>query len=391
MALCKKGIQKLWNELAPKCSNCYVWLDFGCINQDGSPCAELKQLDKIIQFCDCVFTPIVEDEDDIKQHKTDQLGINESSHDGEEHQDEIAKHYHSRRWSGDEHAYLNRGWTRVEMFYASAIPFLSTKGGGGEEISVKTSQFKAGLHSAVSNGRRPQFVYGTYQMQSHLPMRVLPPLLHSYFHRYHPMNGNLSVAEDRLKIIQLVEELMPFLKFAVESYEGGHNSDGQKEGFGKCTYANGDVYEGEFLNDQKLGTGTYHYSDGSSYKGDWKGDTENGFGTFTYACGDVYTGAMMDGQFHGQGEIVSVRGRRLHGLFERDRFVGERRQHSLVNELEKEGEGMGPRFDRQLSTCFVPTEDAMMGFDRDLSCSSGGSGGSGDFEARLSGASNGGY
>jgi hypothetical protein len=432
MALCKKGIQKLWSELAPDCEHCYVWLDFGCINQDGSPCAELKQLDKIIQFCDCVFTPIVEDDDDIKKYHdklheggetTKKLDADESAHEREDQQDAIAKHYHSKKWNGDEHAYLNRGWTRVEMFYASAIPFLTSGAGSGSgsgpektfEVSIKTSKFKAGLHSAVNHGRRPQFVYGTYQMKNHLPMRVLPPLLHSYFHRYNPMNGNLSVASDRSKITALVDELMPFLKFAVESYEGSLNSSKKKEGFGKCTYENGDVYEGEFVNDEKVGTGTYHYSDGCVYTGEWRGGKENGAGSFTYACGDVYTGGMLDGQFHGQGEIVSVRGRRLRGRFDHDKFIGGGGEGGGEGKGGGEVQALGvtgvpaaspspslslstlapPRFERALSTGFFlrpDDEGAAAGFDCDLSCSSGGEedgwrGGEEDFDARLSVAS----
>ena len=386
IALCKKGIKKLWQELAPQCGNCYIWLDFGCINQDKSPCAELKQLDKIIQVCDCVFTPIVEDEDDIKRHldkknANSHMEADQVATPSEDLQDDIAKHYNSKKWNGDEHAYLNRGWTRVEMFYASAIPILSPDNNSalenGLDIGNKISQFKAGLHTALSTGRRPQFVYGTYQMKHHLPMRVLPPLLHSYFHRYNPMNGNLSVASDRTKISALVDELMPYLKFAVESYDGDYNDSSKKEGYGKCTYKNGDIYEGEFLDDKRSGIGTYYYADGCSYKGDWKEDKENGVGVFTYACGDVYKGEMMNGHFHGYGEIISVRGRSLKGTFDHDKFVKD----------EVSNDEVFPRFERVLSTsAFISNENmSKIDFDCDLSCSSGGS--DIDFDENLSCAS----
>jgi hypothetical protein len=41
-------------------ANCYIWLDYGCINQDGDPAGELKQLDDIVKMCDCILTPIVD-------------------------------------------------------------------------------------------------------------------------------------------------------------------------------------------------------------------------------------------------------------------------------------------------------------------------------------------
>lgn len=35
--LCIKAIELTWKTLAPDFEKCYVWLDFGCINQDGDP------------------------------------------------------------------------------------------------------------------------------------------------------------------------------------------------------------------------------------------------------------------------------------------------------------------------------------------------------------------
>jgi hypothetical protein len=38
------AIEKLMSQFAPGFSHCAVWLDYGCINQDGDPCGELNQL-----------------------------------------------------------------------------------------------------------------------------------------------------------------------------------------------------------------------------------------------------------------------------------------------------------------------------------------------------------
>jgi hypothetical protein len=37
---------------------CFIWCDYGCIDQSKDPAGELKQLDKIMELCDCIFTPI---------------------------------------------------------------------------------------------------------------------------------------------------------------------------------------------------------------------------------------------------------------------------------------------------------------------------------------------
>ena len=35
--------------MAPGVKKCYLWLDFGCMDQDGNPAGELKQLDEIVR------------------------------------------------------------------------------------------------------------------------------------------------------------------------------------------------------------------------------------------------------------------------------------------------------------------------------------------------------
>ena len=89
---------------------CYIWLDFGCMDQNGNPAGELKQLDMIMQICDCVFTPI-HDPDWQSWELGTVLDIYED--------------YKSKLWNEGEYSYVNRGWCRVEMFYAANIPLLT--------------------------------------------------------------------------------------------------------------------------------------------------------------------------------------------------------------------------------------------------------------------------
>jgi hypothetical protein len=150
--LCLKGIELLRLSQAPDISNCYVWLDFGCINQDGNPAGELKQLDKIIQCCDIFFTPVAGDDEwdfpDLLRNLFDD--------------------YKANGWIAEKYGYVNRGWCRVEMFYAANISL-------HEHAPAKLSKFKNGLHTHASAGRRPQFIYGRREAKFHHPPYCLPP------------------------------------------------------------------------------------------------------------------------------------------------------------------------------------------------------------------------
>merc|ERR1711998_25738 len=54
----------------------------------------------------------------------------------------------------------------------------------------------------------------------------------------------------------------------------GQVKDGKAHGFGKMTYANGNVYAGYV------------------YVGEWKDDKRDGKGTYTYASGSIYHDGM---------------------------------------------------------------------------------------------------
>src|SRR5438874_2467606 len=39
-----EGVDMIMKNLAPGMENCYLWLDYGCIDQNGNPAGELRQL-----------------------------------------------------------------------------------------------------------------------------------------------------------------------------------------------------------------------------------------------------------------------------------------------------------------------------------------------------------
>ena len=65
----------------------------------------------------------------------------------------------------------------------------------------------------------------------------------------------------------------------------------------KKKYANGDVYEGEFLNDQRHGKGIFKDNNGDVYEGDFLNDKIQGKGVYTYKEGDVYEGDFINNCF----------------------------------------------------------------------------------------------
>ncbi|NQW28224.1 MAG: hypothetical protein HQ474_09960 [Flammeovirgaceae bacterium] len=64
----------------------------------------------------------------------------------------------------------------------------------------------------------------------------------------------------------------------------------------KVTYANGDKYEGDWVDGKMNGLGTYTFANGDKYEGDRVDGRMNGSGTYTYANGDKYEGDWVDGK-----------------------------------------------------------------------------------------------
>ena len=84
------------------------------------------------------------------------------------------------------------------------------------------------------------------------------------------------------------------------TYHGGRGS-----GFGKRTHRDGDVYEGEVLEEEAQGKGTYTYaSTGTVYTGQWQKNRMHGTGRTEFGNGDVYEGEMDTDLFHGRGKMV---------------------------------------------------------------------------------------
>jgi hypothetical protein len=79
----------------------------------------------------------------------------------------------------------------------------------------------------------------------------------------------------------------------------GEFREGKKHGRGVKTWAWGDRYEGDFLNDAKHGVGRYSWGArsafaGDRYEGGFESDKRNGYGVYVWASGDAYAGPWKD-------------------------------------------------------------------------------------------------
>ncbi|MBQ4564475.1 MAG: hypothetical protein IJA58_08330 [Lachnospiraceae bacterium] len=96
----------------------------------------------------------------------------------------------------------------------------------------------------------------------------------------------------------------------------GTYADATKNGEGKITYDNGDVYEGPIVAGIAIGNGKITYKDGDVYEGlVINGLPEGAFGKLTKG-GDVYVGGFSGGKIKGEGSFTWKDGHVFTGVFE---------------------------------------------------------------------------
>ncbi len=103
----------------------------------------------------------------------------------------------------------------------------------------------------------------------------------------------------------------------------GDVADGKPNGFGTCTWANGDKYEGEWRNGMREGDGTMNYHDGSRYIGEWQNNKAHGQGTKNYSDGSQYVGEYQDGLPNGQGTRTYDNGNKYVGSWKAGKWHGQ--------------------------------------------------------------------
>ena len=106
-----------------------------------------------------------------------------------------------------------------------------------------------------------------------------------------------------------------------EIYEGDW-VDNKANGYG--IYQSKDVrYEGKWKNDRQEGIGTETWADGTSFNGEFKGGQKTGQGKFRYSDGSKYSGYFLNNQLHGKGKYCWADGREYFGDWKFNKIDGE--------------------------------------------------------------------
>jgi hypothetical protein len=105
-------------------------------------------------------------------------------------------------------------------------------------------------------------------------------------------------------------------------YEG-HFVDGEFDGKGTLTMANGDILTGQWSEGRLNGHGSLTTSDGMLYVGGFKDDEFHGQGTLTYPDGRHFEGEFSNGELHGKGKEVFADGKKYEGQYIEGSFHGK--------------------------------------------------------------------
>lgn len=296
-ALCVEAIKKAKKTFLTGPIDCYIWLDYSCIDQSKDPAGELKQLDKIVGACDLIITPIVD-----HNHASWRL----------EYSSDIYENYKAPNWRGTDRSYLNRAWCRVEMLYAAAVPLRKMN-------KNQLQTFKAGLKYSSEYGHRLHVLFGTKESNStEKDLITLPPLQYDFLEKYRPLSGRLTIESDRVKIEILTDYIKSndLIKFIDrDTFQGCRDSYGREHGYGTMHFVDGSVYKGQFDHGTRTGLGTFVSGAGHKYIGQYVNGNREGYGTYYYANGDEYTGSYTNNRRNGNGILTYASGSILIGNF----------------------------------------------------------------------------
>jgi hypothetical protein len=325
--LCCEGIEFSKGKYAPGMERCYIWIDYGCVDQTNNAANQLKTLHLIMQLCDCMFTPMYDKHPNI--WKLPKVST------------QMRDDYKCLGWTGTPYSYVNRAWCRLEMFYAASIPLI--------ESEERRNKFAGSLWEHKLEQRRAHIVYGTYEKYHKLFPTFMPLLETSSWRTIRPEEGNVSIDTDRDIIKSLVQTLLPYMDMTYHKpgYKGEYgplglregqgkflypNGDmyegewfyGKFDGFGKYTYTNGDYYEGQWMNHKKDGKGHFHSAEfEEDYVGEWKNDMRHGQGRFQYVNGSVYEGEYKYNQMDGYGKYIYSSGMYYEGEWRQEQRHGK--------------------------------------------------------------------
>jgi hypothetical protein len=293
----------------------YLWIDYSCLNQNSFPQTAHLSLAKIIELCDCLFTPIVDDQAIDWSYEQTSFGP--------------LVDYKAPAFQD---GYLGRAWCRLEMFLAANLPIKN---------SLMRDYLADRMKVAVLDKRRPHFIYGSREsVEGEDPIELFP-LEKSSFDKLNPLRGYLTRSTDEPLVEEVVmTQLMPLMAKTKPGYFGSRNHLLQKHGRGRYVDEAGDSYDGEvshstalslpphpptlcqWYESRRQGKGRMQWANGDVYVGEWAQNEMCGLGKLTCRNGDVYEGQWRDGKKHGHGVCIFKDSTRYEGAWEDNEIHG---------------------------------------------------------------------
>jgi len=153
---------------------------------------------------------------------------------------------------------------------------------------------------------------------------MLPPSITSYLQQLYTNGirpnvralGGSAVVPDAF-----IQSAVNILDGKLQNYQG-IVVKGKKEGQGKYTWVNGDIYSGEWKNDKMNGFGVIKYSTGNEYSGAFIDNLREGQGTIKWFNGETYTGEWKNDQMSGEGSYIFGNGDKYLGRWSNNKMNG---------------------------------------------------------------------
>lgn len=286
------AIERIKNQ-AKGFSKIYVHIDYCCCDQKS---IEYQILDKIIETCDLVVTPVV----DKDNHDWDLIDTCTAG---------FLHDYKAKNWND----YLRV--KVIELLFAGSIPLYPDT---DKIANLRKSKLSGALLQAMKQGRRAHFIFGTKERE-HENEPYLLPALHNEIPALatkYDLRKKISKESDQAKIEFLYEKLNTyiFLGSVSASIKGKENAK---------MFENGDIHFGDIRNNKKHGRGFLIMKNGSSYEGKFKYDTFNDKkGKYTMNNGDQYIGGFTNGKRNGPGVFTRVYNNVIEqGIWKDDKLV----------------------------------------------------------------------
>jgi hypothetical protein len=176
----------------------YLWIDYCCL-PEGRTAAAMQMLPAIIERCDAVITPVVENSTGKSkwwQHNDQRSGF-----------DNLFEEYQSPSWKH----YKADAWCAAESWLAAKQPLHPDC---HHFFAIQTAKNSAANQDTSRAADRVHFLYGEREAERNIPPYVLNQLQASALKSMNPAKGKLYNEKDRPKVKAVLEVIQVLVQAA---------------------------------------------------------------------------------------------------------------------------------------------------------------------------------